>query len=88
MARAQGIAVTAEGGAPGAAAAGAPPFTHAQGYATGLPVAAPEAYFTEPVAAPVPLTTRLPRRRAQHHQHLQRPKDADARARQSARDRR
>ena len=56
MARAQGIAVTAEGverpeQLPLVRRAG---FTHAQGYATGLPVAAPEAYFTEPVAAPVP----------------------------------
>jgi len=54
-ARAQGIAVTAEGverpeQLPLVRRAG---FTHAQGYATGLPVGAPEAYFAEPDHLPV-----------------------------------
>ena len=50
MARAQGIAVTAEGverpeQLPLVRRVG---FTHAQGFATGLPVAAPETYFPSP----------------------------------------
>jgi diguanylate cyclase (GGDEF)-like protein len=54
-ARAQGVAVTAEGverpeQLPLVRRAG---FTHAQGYAVGLPVGAPDAYFAEPDRLPV-----------------------------------
>ena len=55
MARAKGVAVTAEGveRPEQLALVRRAGFTHAQGYATGLPVPAPEAYFAEPDRLPV-----------------------------------
>ena len=54
-ARAKGVAVTAEGveRPEQLALVRRAGFTHAQGYATGMPVPAPEAYFAEPDRLPV-----------------------------------